>query len=124
MLFCFVLFYGPSAVTSTFIKVTPCLLVSFQSGEGGGKCRQNLVFPNYSHWEEMDLIFELSAHIQAILSHWHLAMHCLEGRGVKGHGRSWKCFLLQAGQNIYLCPQLFARKIELLKGEPKACCKY
>lgn len=33
-LFWFWFFYGPSAVTSTFIKVTPCLLVSFQSREG------------------------------------------------------------------------------------------
>lgn len=90
----------------------------------GGKRRQDLVFPNCSHLEEMDLIFEISAHIQAILSYWDLAMHCLEGTGLKGQGRSWQCFLLRAGKSIYSCPQLFAWKIKLLKGQLKTCCKY
>lgn len=77
------------------------------------------MFPNCSHLEETDLIFEISAHIQAILFHWDLAMHCLEGTRVRGQAMSWQCFLLRVGKSIYLCPQLFTQKIKLLKAELK-----
>lgn len=116
-------FCGARAVTSTFIKATPCLLVSFQSGEGKENTGRIWCFQTAAIGRKW-MIFEISAHIQAILSHWDLAMHCLEGTGVKGHDRSWKCLLPWVGKNIYLCPQLFAWKIKLLKGELKASCKY
>lgn len=35
--------------------------------------------------------FDFWAHIQAISSHWALAMHCLEGAGLKGRDGSWQC---------------------------------